>query len=228
MSRSGRALEILRTEGLPSLGSRAVRRLFRKIYDERVMIYVERTLQDLAPRYEARGGIVLRELFRENARPGASPLRAEVLPVLLETLQEGCRVFIGLNKDQLVGWMVVGKSWRRIYRMFRYDVSPGEKELVAFDLFVLPEFRKGPAAGALEEKVFLTLKREGYEKVFGAIDVRNRPSLTLAWHLGFKEAKRVRLRRVLFVTRQRDLDPVPTSPFPLKRPDKVPPVINKP
>lgn len=213
----GRIARIVREEGVGSLYRRAVRRIAGKIYNECELVYVERSLQDLTPRYGLKDKFTVEELFAADLRTGKFPLPPESLSGAEEALKEGCRIFIESDQGKLVGSMVVGRRYRPVNEAYRYPISAGEKELVNFSIVIVPAYRKGKAAGVLKEKVMLKLKEEGYEKMLGAIDLSNRPSLSLAFHFGFKEVKRVRLQRILFIRRSFE-KPAAAFPIPLERP----------
>lgn len=195
---------------------------YRNLYSKREMIYVERTLADLAPRYGAKSKINVSQVSSEELRDRKYPFPPEYFSFVSQVLEEGCRLFIGYEGEHLIGWMLLGKKCQWISREYLYDVAVGEKELVAFDIFVFPAYRKGGAAGALEEKVLLKLKEEGYNKVLGSIDALNKPSISLARHIGYKEVKRVYLMKLFFLKYKKDKKPVPEGPVPLQRSGKDP------
>ena len=216
--------KVIREEGIQSFFVQAGHRSARKIYNESELIYVERSLQNLTPRYSITDKFTVDELFIEELRGGKYPIPPESIRGVEETLKEGCRVFIETDQGRLVGWMLVGKRYRPVNEGYQYPIVGSEKkELAAFNIEIVPSYRKGKAAGILEERVMLKLKEEGYEKMLGAIDVLNRPSLSLAFHLGFKEVKRVRLQKILFLKRSREIKSSASSPTPLERPWRFPP-----
>jgi L-amino acid N-acyltransferase YncA len=210
--------KIVREEGARSLYARALRLLGRKIYHECELVYVERSLQNLTPRYGIKDKFTVDELFIADLQAGKFPMPSEGIAEAEDALREGCRIFILCDQGKLVGSMLVGKSYSIVNKRYQYPILAGEKELVNFSIVIVPAYRKGRAAGTLKERVMLKLKEEGYEKMLGAIDILNRSSLSLAFHFGFKEVKRVRLQRILFIRRRLERKTSSSSPIPLERP----------
>lgn len=200
----GRITDILKRDGVRGLCVTAARRVLGRLYDSTEMVYVERTLQDVTPRYGLKGGFAIEEITLADVEAVKYPFLADKLALARDVFAEGCRMFVGHLAGEPAGWMLVGQRCRVITERVRYQVEVGEKDIVNFDIFIFPPYRKSKAAGALKEAVMLKLRDEGYHRMLGAIDVTNRPSLSLARHFGFHEVKRVRIDRLGSFTRRRE------------------------
>jgi GNAT superfamily N-acetyltransferase len=131
-------------------------------------------------------------------------------------LKKGWRGF-AIIKDSTV----VGDVWCANFRQGLAKTNPpdlkmlgircGEWEAYAFDMFIYPTYRGKNLAVLLHRYLHLTLKNEGYQKVYGYYWDDNLPALWMHKMVKFTELPKRRVSRFFFFQQARYLDQ--TAPY---------------
>ncbi len=119
-------------------------------------------------------------------------------------LKKGWRGFALVKDSVVVGdiWCITpgeGGNSATHADLDMLGISCREREAYAFDMFIDPAYRGKNLASLLQRSVQLTLKMEGYEKVYGFYWNDNLPALWMHRMLKFKELPKRRVSRFFFL-----------------------------
>jgi hypothetical protein len=123
---------------------------------------------------------------------------------MLNNLDRGYKGFAIVKGNEVIGdiWYVSptqSKTVRRDPDLKLYNINLNEKDVYMFDMYLKPEERGGGKVNFLLRNVLNALKEMGFIKVYGYYMADNLPALWVHRMLGYKELKRFKVQRILFV-----------------------------
>ena len=210
LARACQAVEVLREKD-------RLRRVGQCLYWCGELVPVERDLASVAP-----VDALLRKLNAELIRQSPDNCRDYHLtyPILsrkykaVRYLARGFRSFTLIRNNEVLGdvWHARAGATRAELSHRDFDVlgiTPGEKEVYLFDMFIDPKHRGQSLAMPLLGGALYGLGRDGCAKGYGFFKADNIPALWVHRMLKYKALPRVRIRRVLGFTRV--LPPTPKA-----------------
>ena len=203
-SKLGRVRALHREGGLKEAVRRALARLAGKIYRSDEHLILSRPLAEDPPAASE---------WRLVVRPIAEAEVAELLEfgsryafpgdkVLANYLSNGYPGFVALVEGRVIGyfWWVNSRTDPGHPDLLISDIRLGEDEVYGFSYFVDPDWRGQGTATEFISRVFLELRKLGYETIQGYVDAENRRARWLFTLMGYRVTRRVTVRRLLVFT----------------------------
>lgn len=129
----------------------------------------------------------------------------------LRNLKSGLRSFALVENSSIVGdvWCASGSRPGDLIThpdLAMLGITCGEKEVYAFDMFIDPRYRGKNFAVPLQRFLHVSLKKEGFLKVYGFYWNDNLPALWMHRMLKYKELPKRRISRFFFLRKHRNVD----------------------
>ena len=131
------------------------------------------------------------------------PLKSRYLK-MAHNLDMGYRGFAIIKGDEVIGdiWYLSPNSSKEVIKqpdLKLLNITLNEKEAYMFDMFVMPAERGCGLVNFLLGNALIALKTKGFIKVYGFYMADNIPALWVHRTLGYKELKKFKVQRILFL-----------------------------
>ena len=133
----------------------------------------------------------------------------------MRNIKKGLRGFILLNNDTVISdiWCVVPQIRNLPVRYPDLDmlgITCTDGDIYALDMFIDPAYRGKKLAVPIHQSLQLTLKREGWRRIYAYYYEDNISSKWMHFMLKFKELPKLRVSRFFFIIKT--YNSIPTNP----------------
>jgi GNAT superfamily N-acetyltransferase len=124
----------------------------------------------------------------------------------LSNISKGYETFVLIRDNEVIGdcWFATSLEADRVTLhpdLELFGINPVQKSAYMFDMYVKPEERGTDVTTSILKYAYNNFKDRGIEKVYTYVMAENTPAIWMVRILGFKELKKLRMRRFLFFKR---------------------------
>jgi len=116
-------------------------------------------------------------------------------------LENGFNAFLATVNDEIIGyyWWTDNRILpiNNHPHLIRYGISLMDNEVYTFDIFILPKHRGSGNAVEFLTTIWLRLKEQGFQKIYGWVFADNKQARWLYRLMGYKEGKVIKSYRIL-------------------------------
>jgi GNAT superfamily N-acetyltransferase len=162
------------------------------IYSKSEYVFIEFDLQDLRGDWKNPYAITLSrynekdlEILDETLKQIEKQERPFDISEVKHRLTIGHILFIAKKDDKIIGFFWLGTNYIEV-PYFHATIHLTAEELIDYNSFILKEYRGRRINSVLKAYAFQNLKKNGYKRVYGYINDKNRGSLRANEYFGFR------------------------------------------
>ena len=191
-------------ERLKSDGVRGI--IKETIFFNRIAVTFEKNLSDFRGEIEVsnNSNIEIKNISKIDTKINYKFTNKSRYLKTINNIKKGYETFVLIRDKEIIGDCWFATSLEADKKMLHPDlklfgIKPVQKSAYMFDMYVKPEERGTDVTNSILKYAYTNFSERGITKVYTYVMADNTPAIWMVRMLGFKELKKLNMRRFLFL-----------------------------